>query len=93
MKSIIALLISLAVPCCANEEKRKPEAVAKVLYVTHEPGQYHDYTGQRKVFEKIAEGQTWDTTILSENYDDFLSGLKKMKILPKAMMWSSITSV
>lgn len=80
IKTALSLIISLAFSCCASEEKPKPtteakaetKGGAKVLYVTHEPGQYHDYTGQRKIFEKIAAEQTWETTILSETYDGLL---------------------
>lgn len=41
-----------------------------VLYVTHEPGSYHDYTYQRKQFEKLAEAKGWDLTVLSGSYKE-----------------------
>ena len=45
----------------------------KVLYVTHEPGEYHDYTTQLKIFkEQIAGGQDWEVTVLSGSYDGLL---------------------
>ncbi len=79
-KTALSLFIGFALSCCASEEKTKAESTekvategaAKVLYVTHEPGQYHDYTGQRKIFEKIAAKQTWETTILSDSYDGLI---------------------
>lgn len=71
MKILTSIIIGITAVFCASEEI-KPEPAAKVLYVTHEPGTYHDYTGQRKVFEKIAKAQAWETTILSETYDGLL---------------------
>lgn len=37
----------------------------KVLYVTHEPGKYHAYTPQRKVFEEIAKKNNWKLIVMS----------------------------
>ena len=72
------LLSGLAAPfsCFANEEaaakKSESEQLPKVLYVTHEPGKYHDYVGQREAFEEIAQTQAWETTILSKDHDELL---------------------
>lgn len=71
-KLYASFIIGITAICLASEKEIKTESAAKVLYVTHEPGTYHDYTGQRKVFEKIAKEQAWETTILSETYDGLL---------------------
>jgi len=42
----------------------------KVLYVTYEPGQWHDTTTQLKIFkEEIADGQDWEVTVVSDSHD------------------------
>lgn len=51
------------------------EGAPKILYVTHEPGQWHDYTGQRKVFEELVEGQDWTVDVLTSSYDGLLNEL------------------
>ncbi|MFC5050284.1 ThuA domain-containing protein [Rubritalea spongiae] len=42
----------------------------KVLYVTHEPGKYHDYTPQREIFEEIAKRNGWNLTVMSGSFDE-----------------------
>lgn len=42
----------------------------KVLYVTHEPGKYHAYTPQRKIFEEIAKKNDWNLSIISGSHDE-----------------------
>ena len=64
LKSFILLNLSYA-----GEVEPDAKSQPKVLYVTHEPGKYHDYTGQRKVFEEIAAKQNWKTTVLSSSYE------------------------
>jgi|TARA_B110000495_G_C22985560_1_gene579803 hypothetical protein len=52
--------------------------VGKVLYVTHEPGQWHKYTPQLKAFkEQIAKKAGWDITIMTGDYDSLIEQLKK----------------
>ena len=51
---------------------------AKVLYVTHEPGQWHEYTPQLKAFkEQIAPKAGWDITVITGDYDEVIEQLKK----------------
>ena len=45
----------------------------KVLYVTHEPGRYHDYTAQRKIFEGIAKESKWDLSVISASHDELIT--------------------
>lgn len=50
----------------------------KVLYVTHEPGNWHKYTPQLKAFkEQIAKKAGWDITIMTGDYDSLIEQLKK----------------
>ena len=52
-------------------ELSKPKAApVNVLYVTHEPGRYHDYTYQRKQFEKLAASKGWKLTVMSGSHDE-----------------------
>lgn len=60
-----------------TEEKKEQESVEtpeekeiNVLYVTHEPGRYHDYTYQRKQFTKLAESKGWNLTVLSGSHEE-----------------------
>ena len=41
-----------------------------VLYVTHEPGRYHDYTFQRKKFTELANSKGWNLTVLSGTHEE-----------------------
>mgnify|MGYP001942906014 CR=1 FL=1 len=51
-------------------ELSKPKsAPVNVLYVTHEPGSYHDYTYQRKQFEKLAVSKGWKLNVLSGTHE------------------------
>ena len=48
-------------------------ADGKVLYVTHEPGQYHKYTPQLASFKnKIAGPAGWELTVMTGTYDEVL---------------------
>ena len=52
-------------------------AGSKVLYVTHEPGQYHKYTPQLKAFkEQIAQKAGWDVTVITGSYDEVIDALQ-----------------
>lgn len=53
------------------------EDAPKVLYVTHEPGTWHDYTGQRKIFEEIAKAEEWHTDVLTAGYEGLLKKLSE----------------
>ena len=48
----------------------KKDGPLKVLYVTHEPGTYHRYTPQRKIFEELAKQNNWQLDVLSGSHDD-----------------------
>jgi len=53
------------------ETQTEPEdKVIDVLYVTHEPGRYHDYTFQRKKFTELAEEKGWNLTVMSGTHDE-----------------------
>ncbi len=52
----------------------------KVLYVTHEPGKWHKYTPQLKVFkEQIATKAGWDLTVMTGDYDSLIEQLKRKR--------------
>ena len=65
-----------------NDEQVTPEATKaiKVLYVTHEPGKYHDQISQRSVFKKIADEQKWDLSVLSGTHHEVI---EKLASIPK----------
>lgn len=41
------------------------EVLKKVMYVTHEPGKWHDYTPQKEAFIALAEKENWDLTVIT----------------------------
>ena len=51
-------------------------AGGKVLYVTHEPGRWHDYSQQRTAFEAIADDAGWELTVASGDKDAMLAFLR-----------------
>ena len=69
MKYLLMILAGLMISCTSVEQSRK------VLYVTHEPGKYHDYTAQRKIFEGIADEAKWELTVHSGDHDSQLKNL------------------
>jgi len=80
--SLLALVgLSLGIISCnqkkAAEDSQEAEASGptKVLYVTHEPGRYHDYTSQRATFQKIADEQKWDVSVISGTHDEVIAKL------------------
>ena len=52
--------------------KEKP----KVIYFTHEPGRWHKYTAQKKVFSQIATKAGWDLTIMTGDHDGQIAKLR-----------------
>ena len=69
MKKLI-LLILITLTFLVQAEKKK------VLYFTHEPGQWHDYTTQKKLFVQIAEKAGWDLTVSTGTYDGQIQALR-----------------
>ena len=59
-------------PVATEENVLAPaeQKVIEVLYVTHEPGRYHDYTFQRKKFTELAESKGWNLTVLSGTHEE-----------------------
>lgn len=52
-------------------------AAGRVMYVTHEPGRWHDYTSQLADFREVAATAGWDLTVASGDKDrlfEFLRG-------------------
>ena len=52
--------------------KEKP----KVIYFTHEPGRWHKYTAQKKVFSQIATKAGWELTIMTGDHDGQIAKLR-----------------
>lgn len=53
-------------------------AAGKVLYVTHEPGKWHRYTPQLKIFkEEIAAKAGWEVSVITGSYEAVIDQLKK----------------
>ena len=42
-----------------------PNAEKEVLYVTHEPGHWHDYTSQKELFLKYSKEAGWKTSVIT----------------------------
>lgn len=51
-------------------------AAGKVLYVTHEPGRWHDYAAQLADFREIAASAGWALTVASGDKDQLFDFLK-----------------
>ncbi len=76
---LAALSTSLLISCgkgrdtaSNTESDSNSEQRTKVLYVTHQPGKYHDYTAQRTIFNQIAKEQPWEVTVLSATHDELV---------------------
>ena len=56
-----------------------PQALSanKVLYVTHEPGRWHEYTPQLASFREIAEEAKWELTVATGSVEETLAFLGK----------------
>ena len=48
----------------------------KVMYVTHEPGRWHDYTAQLADFREVAAGAGWELTVATGDKDQLFAFLK-----------------
>ena len=55
---------------------RPTMADKKVLYFTHEPGRWHKYTVQKKIFSQIAKKAGWELTVMSGDHDGQIKKLK-----------------
>ena len=55
-----------------------PSATAggKVLYFTHEPGKWHEYTPQLAIFKEIAEKAGWDVTVMTGEHEPQIEKLR-----------------
>ena len=73
MKKII-LMALVAFICSASA------AGKKVLYVTHEPGKYHKYTPQKKIFIDVAEKAGWDLTVSTGDHEPQIVALRDPKL-------------
>lgn len=67
----LLLLLVLASACALAQ------AAPRVLYVTHEPGRWHNYTAQLQAFRELAATAEWDLTVASGDVDALLAYLKQ----------------
>jgi hypothetical protein len=51
-------------------------AGGKVLYVTHEPGRWHDYTAQLGAFRELASIAGWELTVATGDVDALMAFLR-----------------
>ncbi len=51
-------------------------AGGKVLYVTHEPGRWHDYTAQLAAFREVAAGAGWELSVATGDVDELMAFLR-----------------
>ncbi len=59
-----------------GEAKAESEKEAtKVLYVTFEPGKYHDYTPQKEMFVEMSAVNKWNTTVITGTHDEVINRL------------------
>jgi len=61
-----ALLLLTSVSAIADlAESAYSAKNPKVLYITHEPGKYHKYTPQLKIFKEVGQKAGWDVTVMT----------------------------
>lgn len=51
-------------------------AAGKVMYVTHEPGRWHDYSAQLADFREVADSAGWELTVASGDKDQLFEFLR-----------------
>ena len=71
MQSVRSALVAMV--CCIALQAN---AAPRVLYVTHEPGRWHDYTAQLQVFRSVAQNANWDLSVASGDVDALLQFLR-----------------
>jgi len=69
MKKLISTLLILIFCSTLAAEK-------KVLYFTHEPGKYHEYTPQKEIFIKIAKRAGWELTVSTGSHEEQIQKLR-----------------
>lgn len=69
----------LAFTSCNDADAQAPasaeKAATKVLYVTFEPGKYHDYKPQKEIFMKISGKNKWNTSVITGTHDEVINKL------------------
>ena len=70
LKQLLAACLLLCLPSLAQAE-------GKVLYVTHEPGRWHDYSAQLAAFRDLAENSKWTLTVATGDKDALFEFLRK----------------
>ena len=84
MGLLSVILASMAIISCndsvgqttENEKaEESEEKKLKVLYVTFEPGRFHDYKAQKNEFMTVADKNKWETTILTGSHDEVVEKL------------------
>ncbi len=73
-REYILLMMVITITC--NAFSFGSDAKAKILYFTHEPGKYHKYTPQKKVFQDIATRVGWDVTYWTGEHDAQIKRLR-----------------
>lgn len=53
------------------------KGATKVLYVTIEPGRFHDYVTQKATFLESSAKNGWETTVLTGSYDGLIEKIAK----------------
>ncbi|NQZ56646.1 MAG: hypothetical protein HRT88_04145 [Lentisphaeraceae bacterium] len=48
----------------------------KVLYFTHQPGRWHKYTPQLKIFKEFSTKAGWEVTVMTGNHNDQVAKLR-----------------
>lgn len=72
MKKLLLILLALSATVFAEKKK--------VLYFTHEPGQWHKYTPQKEIFIKLAEKAGWDLTVSTGEHDPQVIALRNPEL-------------
>ena len=74
LRNIMLFSACLTVFCSVAATK---PAKTKVLYFTHEPGRWHKYTPQLKIFKELGEKAGWDVTVSTGEVNAQIKNLRK----------------
>lgn len=69
---VLRLLIAALLTCAGT----LAQANGKVMYVTHEPGRWHDYSAQLADFREVATSAGWDLTVATGDKDQLFEFLR-----------------
>ena len=75
----LSLCLCLFLPSCNRSVAKTAPKTKKVLYVTHYPGNFHDYKEQESFFQDYAKEASWDVTVMKTDIGIEFADLRKAR--------------